>query len=476
MLTYKDVLALDRNSAYWGVVQANLMENAGKAVAEVALKWVEKLGRNILVVSGLGNNGGDGFVAAQELSKSCKVKIILLGKSEEIKTELARQNYKKIKNLVSSLEAVNLDNELENADLIIDAGLGVGVKGKLKEPYSSAVKALNKSRKFVLAVDVPTGLGTKHAVKPAVTVTFHDLKEGMSAKNSGRIIIKKIGIPEEAEKFTGPGELVFYPRPKKLAKKGDNGRVLVIGGGPYTGAPALAALAAYRAGVDLVHLAVPSSVYQIIASFSPNFIVHPVGDKILTEEAIPTILDLAKKVDSIVIGPGLGNAEQTKHAVKELVRLTKPRLVLDASAFDALTLRDIKTKEGIVTPHAGEFKKLTYIGLPKKLEARVAIVEKIAKRTKMAILLKAATDIISDGKRTKLNSTGNEAMTVGGTGDVLAGICAALLAKKVEGFRAACMSAFINGKAGELAFKEKSYSLLATDLIEKMPEVFKEFL
>ncbi|MEW6070118.1 MAG: NAD(P)H-hydrate dehydratase [Candidatus Thermoplasmatota archaeon] len=480
MLTYKDVLALDKNSAYWHVPQAQLMENAGRAVAVITLRYVEKLGRNIFVVCGLGNNGGDGFVAARYLRENdCKVKVALLGKPEEIKTEITKVNYERVKGIVATFERVNLVKELEKANIVIDAMLGVGVVGVLKEPYLSAVKLINKYKaktKFVIAVDVPTGLGTKHAIVPNVTVTFHDLKEGMNRKNSGRIIVKDIGIPKEAEKCIGPGELVYYPKPEKDSKKGDNGIVLVIGGGPYTGAPALAALAAYRTGVDLVHLAVPSSIYQIIASFSPNFIVHPIGNKILNLEAVPAIMELTKKVDSVLIGPGLGNEEQTKQAIKELVRKIALPLVIDASAFDAINLKDIKSKNGVVTPHAGEFKKLTNLRLPKTTEARVPIVEKIANKTKMTILLKANIDIISDGKRTKLNYTGNEAMTVGGTGDVLAGIIAALLAKKVEPFRAACMGAFINGYAGDKVFKEKSYSLLATDIIEKIPEVLREFL
>ncbi|MDI6708174.1 MAG: NAD(P)H-hydrate dehydratase [Candidatus Thermoplasmatota archaeon] len=478
MLTYRDVLALDRNSEYWLVPQAELMENAGRAVAGVALRHIEK-GRNVIIICGLGNNGGDGFVAARYLKENnCNVKVILLGKPEDIKTEIAKANYDRVRDIAESFENVNLAKELEKADIIIDAMLGVGVSGKLKEPYLSVVKLIDKykSSKFIIAVDVPTGLGTTFAVIPNITVTFHDLKEGMSRKNSGRIIVEDIGIPKEAEKCTGPGELVYYPKPEKDSKKGDNGRVLVIGGGPYTGAPALAASAAYRTGVDLVHLAVPSAIYQITASYSPNFIVHSVDREILTQNAIGKILELAEKVDSVVIGPGLGNAKETKVAIKELVaKITLP-LVIDANAFDAIKLHNIKNKTGVVTPHSKEFKKLTGQAFPKELDKRISSVEKFAKQVKMVILLKAPIDIISNGSKTKLSYTGNEAMTVGGTGDVLAGIVAALLAKKVEPFRAACMGAFINGHAGDLVFKEKSYSLLATDIIEKIPMVLKEFL
>jgi NAD(P)H-hydrate epimerase len=300
----------------------------------------------------------------------------------------------------------------------------------------------------------------------------------MNRKNSGRIVVKDIGIPKEAEKFVGPGELVYYPIPKKTSKKGDSGRVLIVGGGPYTGAPVLAALAAYRIGVDLVHLAVPSAIYQIIASFSPNFIVYPIGNKYLSAQEVSTILKLIRKlrIDSVLLGPGLGKAKETKLAIEKLTEKIDIPLVIDANAFDFLTLEDLENKLCIATPHAREFEKFTNLKLPKELDARTKLVEKISRNTGIVILLKASTDIISDGKSTKLNPLGNVGMTVGGTGDTLAGIVAGLLAKGVKPFRAACLGVFINCYAGELAFKEKTYSLLATDLIEKIPEVLKEFL
>ena len=151
-------------------------------------------------------------------------------------------------------------------------------------------------------------------------------------------------------------------------------------------------------------------------------------------------------------------------------------MVVDASAFDALTINDIKNKEGVVTPHRNEFKRLTGVSLLDNPENNVRIVEKFAKKTRMTILLKGNIDIISDGEKTKLNRTGNPGMSVGGTGDVLSGIVGGLLAKNISSFNAARMAAFINGFAGDLAFEEKSYSLMATDVIEKIPEVLKRFL
>ena len=473
MLTFDEVTVLDRNSEFYGVPTSVLMENAGRGVAEV----VRNIGKKkVLFFCGMGNNGGDGFVAARHLIDSCSVKVILLCSPDSIKTENAKENYRKIRNIVEEIDNVNISDEIKKSDIVVDSMLGVGISGRIKQPYLKCINSINKSRKTVVSVDVPTGFGTKNHVKPKITVTFHDIKEGMNEKNSGKIIIKKIGIPEDAEKYTGPGEMVYYPKPKKDSHKGENGVVLIIGGGPYSGAPALTGLAAYRAGVDLVHIATPKKTYQIIASYSPNFIVAPLSKDVLVEEDVKQLLRLSSKANSVVIGPGLGNAEETKKAVKTFVKKCSKPLVVDASGFDALTIKDIKNKNGVVTPHRNEFKRLTGVSLLNNPENNVKIVEKFAKKTKMTILLKGNIDIISDGERTKLNKTGNPGMSVGGTGDVLSGIVGGLLAKNISSFNAARMAAFINGYAGDLAFEEKSYSLLATDVVEKIPGVLKRFL
>jgi NAD(P)H-hydrate epimerase len=473
MLTFDEVSVLDRNSDFLGVPTSMLMENAGRGVADV----IRKIGKKkILFFCGLGNNGGDGFVAARHLIDSCTVKVILLGSPDSIKTEDAKENYRKIKNIVEEIDNVNISDEIKKSDIVVDSMFGVGISGRIRQPYLKCINSINNSRKTVVSVDVPTGFGTKTIVKPKITVTFHDIKEGMNEKNSGKIIIKKIGIPEDAERYVGPGEMVYYPSPKKDSHKGENGVVLIIGGGPYSGAPALAGLAAYRTGVDLAHIATPKKTYQIIASYSPNLIVAPLSNDILVEEDVKQLLRLSSKADSVVIGPGLGNAEETKKAIRTFVKKCNKPLVVDASGFDALTIDEIKNKNGVVTPHRNEFKRLTGVSLLNNPENNVRIVEKFAKKTKMTILLKGNIDIISDGEKTKLNRTGNPGMSVGGTGDVLSGIVGGLLAKNVSSFNAARMGAFINGYAGDLAFEEKSYSLMATDVVEKIPEVLKRFL
>jgi NAD(P)H-hydrate epimerase len=304
----------------------------------------------------------------------------------------------------------------------------------------------------------------------------------MNKNNSGAIKIIDIGIPPQANTHVGPGELVaYYPRPTTDSHKRDNGVVLIIGGGPYYGAPALAALAAYRTGTDLVHITTPKCSAQPIACYSPNYIVHSLSEEILTIDDLSIIQSLIEQATSIVIGPGLGNAIETKDAIQEIINtssnLNKP-IVIDADAIqpfaEIITL--IQNPHIVVTPHAGEYQKLTRHPLPQNLPDRIKHITKWAQKHSITVLFKGSTDIISDGTTTKLNITHNPAMTVGGTGDVLAGITGALLSKKVTPFLSGCIAAFINGAAGNTAFSEKSYGILATDIIEHIPTVLQKYL
>lgn len=465
MLKNEEVKVLDKNASFLGVPQSALMENAGKSVAEVVMK---KFGpKKVLIFCGSGNNGGDGFVTARHLVKKCSVKIILVKK---IKSELARNNFEKVEEMALPIEEA--DEQITQCDLIIDAMLGIGIRGELRDPYANIAKKINASGKPIVAVDIPTGLGTNLSISPDLTITFHDLKEGMNKENSGEIIIKDIGIPADAEKFIGPGELVYYPVPRPSSHKGENGVVLVIGGGPYTGAPYLVGMAALRTGADLAFIVTPRSSWEVVASFSPNLIVRPLNREILVPEDVPTIKKILEKADSVVIGPGLGEKAKTREAIRLIIEeCSEMPMVIDADAIQSNV-----EGEGVITPHAGEFEELTGIGLPKENKKRCDIVKEWAGKLGMTILLKGTIDIISDGKRVKMNKVHNVGMTVGGTGDVLSGIVGALLSKGAESFNAARMGAFINGMGGNMAFNKYSYGMLATDIIDEIPIVLKKYL
>jgi NAD(P)H-hydrate epimerase len=301
----------------------------------------------------------------------------------------------------------------------------------------------------------------------------------MNKQNSGKVVVVDIGIPPDAETYCGPGDFALLPRRRRDAHKGDSGRVLVIGGGPYTGAPAFTGMAAMRSGVDLTYVATPETSAIPVAIYSPNYIVRALDGEILREDHVKELLQFSKGMDVVAIGPGLGNAPETISAIQSIVRSVDKPLVVDADAIGACGAKPqiLRKKSGVITPHAGEFKKLTGRTLPQDdLDKRKAMVRDAASRLKMTILLKGPVDIISDGTYIKLNRIHNDAMTVGGTGDVLTGIVAGLIAQKATPFVAARIGAFTAGLAGDLAFEEKSYGLLATDVIEKIPFVLRRYL
>jgi NAD(P)H-hydrate epimerase len=473
--------AIDANCEYLGIKRLQLMENAGAAVAGVVKNRISS--GKVVVIAGKGNNGGDAFVAARHLS-NYDVTVILIGREEEIKTSEALHNWNALEKttipLIQLADSTAFDHALiKNADMIIDGILGTGIKGKIREPESTAIDIINDSDAFVVSVDVPSGFDPEggefeKSVHADLTLTFHKMKKGLlssdAKKYAGEIEVADIGVPKDAEFFVGPGDIKPFLTRQKESHKGDAGRVLVIGGGAYSGAPALAALGALRGGADIVTVAAPRNVADIIASFSPNLIVRALSGNILAEADIPVISELIKKHDVVVIGMGLGTSDETIDAIEKIVPLCR-KAVIDADALGQFLI-PLLHGNVIITPHAGEMKRLSGIEVPKEEKEKVGFIKDFAKKYEVTVLLKGVVDIISDGVEVRANRTGNAGMTVGGTGDVLAGLTGALFATH-GAFEAACAGAFINGAAGDMAFAEFGYGLLATDVIDYVPKVMK---
>jgi NAD(P)H-hydrate epimerase len=468
----EEVKVLDINASYLGVRTIALMERAGQSVARYILS-ISKPDWKVAVVCGKGNNGGDGFVAARHIAQSLHTDVFPA--ESEISSDIARYNLELVKDLVKQTRSF----EPKRYDVIVDAMLGVGIQGRPHDPYPKLIRALNESKRMVVSVDVPSGWPSDLQVRPEVTLTLHAPKVGMTKHNSGKIVVEDIGIPPEAELYCGPGDFSLLPKRKKDAHKGDAGRVLVIGGGPYTGAPAFTGMAAMRSGADLTFVFTPEPTALPVSIYSPNIIVRALDGEILTTDHVAQVVAFSAGVDVIAIGPGLGNDPETVQSIQEIVRRSDKPLVIDADAIGACGARPsiLKGKTGVITPHAGEFKKLTGKTPPTDdLTKRSAVVKEAAGKLRMTILLKGPTDVISDGTYVKHNRVHNEAMTVGGTGDVLTGIVAGLLGQRASPFAAARMGAFTCGLAGNLVFEEKSYGLLATDIIEKIPLVLRRHL
>lgn len=469
----EEVKVLDINSRHLGVRTLTLMENAGAAVARhLADRYPS--GTKVAILCGRGNNGGDGFVAARHLGTTSPVEVFLVEPDAPVATSIAAANLERVQPMVRRIEAF----DTKHHDLVVDAMLGVGLRGKPREPYASVIKKINRRRKPVVSVDVPSGWPSELRVRPQETVTFHAPKKGMNKKNSGRIVVADIGIPADAERYCGPGDFSLLPRRRPDAHKGDAGRVLVIGGGPYTGAPAFTGMAAMRSGVDLVFVATPEPAALPVAVHSPDLIVKSLDGDILLERHVPELLKSTKDIDVVAIGPGLGSASETIDAIQRFVQgCTKP-MVIDADAIGACGQKPqvLRKKKVVITPHASEFAKLN--GKPLGTDdpdRRGEKVRSAAAKLKATLLLKGPVDVISDGSTVKLNRTGNNALAVGGTGDVLTGLVAGMVAQGAEGFHAARIGAFAMGLAGDLAFEERSYGLVASDVIEKIPVVIRRY-
>lgn len=266
----------------------------------------------------------------------------------------------------------------------------------------------------------------------------------------------------------------FKPR-RADSRKGENGSVLVVGGSwLYHGAPFLSAMAALRSGVDLAYIAAPEKIVTAIRALSPNLIVLPLTDLKLTPGAARRIKKILPRVDVLVVGPGLASGSEP--GIETVIREAEDKaLVLDATALYPEVVPVVSGRRVVLTPHAGEFQRVFGVKAPEGLEERVELVKEYARKAGVTILLKGRLDVISDGVDAAVNRTGTPAMTVGGTGDVLTGVVAALLAKGAAPFRAAAAAAWINGRAGELAASRLGLHILATDVIDSLPEVMRRF-
>jgi hydroxyethylthiazole kinase-like uncharacterized protein yjeF len=491
-ITSGEMRALEVNAQYFGVSLLQLMENAGRSVAQETTSRFQK-NKKTAIFCGLGGNGGDGFVAARHLlAVAFEVTVILMGRSRDINNEAAMNNWIILQSLQNKIALHEVtDSSLipkVNAGIVIDALLGTGTKGKLKPPITQAVNYINSLSSFKIAVDVPTGidsdtgelLGT--AVKADLTITFHKEKLGLdkAKKYVGDLVVAEIGLPQEIERFAGPGDVYLATKPRSpTAHKGDFGRVLVIGGNEvYSGAPTLVSLAAMRTGVDIVYLATPAKTALAISSMSPDLITIKLEGNNLNPANMETIKPYLTMVDAVVMGPGLGLSPETfkfvKACVEEVEKAKKP-LLLDADALKAFAKFKRPLKVPLVlTPHVGEYTILTGEVLPENQEERILAIQKTAKKLNAVVLVKGKVDLICNSERVKLNFTGNAGMTVGGTGDVLSGIVGGLMAQNVDVFEAVVAGAFVNGAAGDFVADEIGFHMVATDIIDCIPHVFED--
>ena len=501
-ITAEDVSKLDANSASLGIPNGYLMECAGlQATNKIYEQYNLNSESSVIIFCGTGNNGGDGLCIARHLAtRGVFVNVLLLGDPIHIRTEESRLNWELVNTLslkirtfsiknIKQLKTLSKSEWFENATVIIDALLGTGVKGKIREPISTAIDIINQSKIPTISIDVPSGLDpdtgkiTDKSVNCDLCITFHAKKKGFANINTW---VAPIGIPIEASLFIGDGDLQdAIKKRKKDTHKGQYGKLLVIGGSSsYSGAPSLAAMAALELGIDLCICFVPYGIGNVVRSYSPNLIVQEGVAENFSNSDFSKAKKLSKWSDTVLIGPGLGNDPKTiEFFEKFILWIIEEEIpcVVDADGIKMLG-KLIKEKKIeylnspiVLTPHIAELKALVrFKNLPKfdEIEKRAEKLISISQKIGGVILVKGVYDyIIKISKKEniyRVNRSGCPEMSVGGTGDVLAGLISAFLSIGNTPFDSACAAVYLNGLLGESAKISYGPRLHATDLINNL--------
>jgi ADP-dependent NAD(P)H-hydrate dehydratase / NAD(P)H-hydrate epimerase len=507
-----EVRSLEKFAVDIGIPLRSLMEMAGMKVASIAQHEVKKASY-ATVICGSGGNGGDGFVAARYLHNSgINVDIYLLCAKDEIRNQDSKANYMVLEKLGIKVKELTVDsidlikNSLLRSDIVIDAVYGIGLKGEPSLLSTKAITMINmvksevKSRRkyLVISIDVPSGInGTtgetaKAAVEADITITFEYPKIGLmkypASKFAGKVITTGIGIPKpnpietmsvNAPQGSAPGTLKevtvtdaniaasMLPRRKNDANKGDNGKVLVYAGSSgMAGAGLLCAKAALRSGAGLVVLAVPKNIKDTLNAVSAEVIVAD-RETALTEHS---------DADCILIGPGLTTSAATTALVKKILssKAIKCPIVMDADALNVIKDPKIfksSKKQIVITPHPGEFSRLTKKSVQTIETDRIAFAKYFSSKYGVITVLKGAYTVICNGSSVFVNPTGHPGMATAGSGDVLAGVIASLIGQKSSIMNASVAGVFVHGLSGNLVASYKGeIGIIASDLIEWLPQ------
>lgn len=456
-LRWPEVAVLDGNAAALGIEEASLMDSAGKSLAATALEMTDGA---VLVLCGPGNNGGDGFVAARYL-REWGVEVSVLASHASARTDVC----------------VWPERPSGEWALVVDCLLGAGASGpgySLRGQIKDIAAWAAGLGLPVLACDIPTGLGGPDALQADATITFHSMKQGLGSPDSGDITVVPLPWPAEVEDC-GPGDATRYPTLDASARKGDRGRLWVIGGGPYHGAPLLAGMAAARSGCDLVHVAMPS-VAAGRAEWPTTLIPEELPDEDkLTGASLEHIAIAfeARPPQALVIGPGLGRDEATMQAVSALFEQASQKgipAVIDADAINALPEGAWPTGlQGVATPHAKEAERWL---------AGASPVEALADCTgeSVTIVVTGPEDALTGPEGRFCRATGGHSrMAVGGTGDLLAGTIGGLLAQGMSAWPAARLGCALLREAGARAAQSTGPGLLAEDVPVEIARVLAEW-
>lgn len=503
ILTAEEMHKLDSQiSKEAGMPEIVLMENAGRAVADLAEEYLQVVaGKKIVLLIGKGNNGGDGLVAARKLgAKGAFVSVIAMNQEKEFKGAAA-QEFKILQAYPVPIyfwtEKKKVQESIVDAcfeaDLMIDAMLGTGFKGQLQGNIATAVEALSQVPTPVLAVDIPSGVEAdtgkcEAALKAKFTVTMIAQKLGLclypGAAYCGEVVVADIQAPPallEAmpDKLATLEEDIvarLLPRRAPNAHKGTNGRINIIASSiGYLGAGELCSKAAVRAGGGLVSLYTDEAVWPLLAIKSTEVMVRPLPANSLAE-IISTTLD----ADVLAIGPGMGKAPETQKLIRELLPELGLPMVIDADGLNALDGHTIilkKIPRKVITPHPGEMARLLDVSTQEVLAEPVQTALLAAKKWQAVVVLKCTPTIVAlPTGQAFINTTGNEGMATGGCGDVLTGVIAAFLGQGLTLEAAALCGVYVHGLAGDMAGEKGKIGIKAGDLIEHLPGAMKKIM
>ena len=520
---------IDRSTAdRFGVPSITLMENAGSAVARFVLSEYPQAQR-VSVVCGKGNNGGDGFVAARKLVEAGRaVRVLLLCDPAELGGDAASMFQSMMKSLHSAnvtplivreavREASGLDApdaaEIFSADVIVDAILGTGFRPPVSPFYAAAIGKMNAAAAPIVAVDIPSGAdadamqpqtasgsgdGVRTEARADAVVTFTAPRPAhvFAALTSGPTVIAPIGSPPEAIvsqlrlQLSTPFD--FAPLLAPRAREGNKGsywHVLVIGGSlGKSGAAAMAGFAALRAGAGLSTVATPKSALAAVAAFHPELMTEPLAETehgTISLEAVGLRLDALLEHKTLAIGPGISRDSETAEFVHTIVTRGDKSLVVDADALNAFAGAAEKLngrgRTVVITPHPGEMARLTGLSIPEIQANRLEVARNFAREHELIVVLKGHRTLVAASNGVVwVNPTGNPGMATGGTGDILTGMVAGLLAQHVRdaqhpqhALEATALAVYLHGLAGDIAVESVGEnSLVATDLIRFLPQAF----
>ena len=491
-----------------GIPGIVLMENASRGVAEVIYREVK--GSSVLVVCGRGNNGGDGLAAARHLyNLGYQVEVVLTASPEKLKGD-ARKNYETLSKLPVPVHVIESEERLielyellKESEIVVDALFGTGLSKPLTGFYADVVDLINRSNRTVVSVDIPSGLSAdtgevigKHVVAD-YTVTFAFPKVAHvfppACESCGKVFVADISIPEDVPFLIGPkrflltaDEVLFTLPPRGIMDhKYTFGHVAVIGGSVgKTGAPSMAAEAALRTGAGLSTVIVPESLNQIFETKLTEVMSIPIKDDgkgyfgIGELEAVLETVE-SGKFSAVVLGMGLGNSPDTYEFVREFVKRCSLPMVIDADGINALAespeILKLKENPVIITPHIGEFSRISKKSKEEILSAPYESAFEFAEHFGTTVVLKSGRTVVATkGGKVYVNVIGNPGMATAGTGDVLSGVVGALLGMGVDEEDAAKFGVFLHSLAGDIAAEELTQEgLKACDLIDRLPKAIK---